>query len=1208
MASSSCSCPPASLDVAKGLTTLQAADAIMQDGVGDHIREIQNAGGDTTKLPEVLAQSFQGYHHKMLLLARWISKIATSSSSSPSPSPESLIRNLIQQAMITAFDATKADKMLTQFTSEPEWLRKFIEVPEWREAVYKLVDHERGEGSTLLSVILQTMEGGSETWKQEVTDKNSRHKYLFFFFKSLKTELEKFFSFLDKDAALASKAEEEICKVCTYSEYTYVYAQAVLHRLMQTRPRERLQLRRLSQALTEAASDHSSSIERLDLRFSPLGRYPEICNIVGNIVKVTGEVNVLPSDVVKLCDCLDILLSRPYANVSEFQKSPAIGPKPDPTIVSALPRQNRGRSTVDERSQLAGEESRYSASNASDREADGVQRDEISEINKRPEVGLDENCQAENRELSDLEKSQAGDTETASDLGSWGDEDEIAGGPRTEVASETGSWAQDAILARLQNAEHADDKGTECASDVGSWADNMSGSPRVYVSVAPSAVDSAGNIVAPRTCNHADKVDDVDKSHVSKKKRKSLKARSTTSQSGAEVSEINCKTEKTESIFKMKAVSSAGASAPRPLLSRSSERCAEAAKSEREARRGLIEALRRPKILDALLVQLIDPSVNLSTVERERLTRLLALLTTGIEDDLLGSARSIESPKGTNDAHSQVLSPPPLPEASLQATAQELHLVYDVVHHSQHSWLRRIDALSKLNTTSIGSMAGLRWLSRSLFSSHVARSQVLLLVAQAPVFVMLRRALDQHPHQAAPIFGLLQKVLDFSQTRSVREEEDSDHEGLDGLEKHVEIDETQSCEKIALFSSSMLVYLVTLPAYNHALPVLEFAYQRAHLWDGMITRHFAIDLLESIKPPYSKSFVWAMVRWLELPAVVSAVAPSPTARGAALVLQFCNDCLPLVASECAMLQRNAEIEAAVRSIKVQLGSSSECQVTSYLVAEQSVLDASYEYDMTAIGKEMFSKKSRSKKSNAASRKRLLTSATITAEPRRQKRLKKTTRHSSSSSDQNDVQPGKENKILRRKGKILSSDDEEEFQPGCFDKHSIVQKQHATRSAARRTFRSTTARPASDAEASLSDGDNMYDDYEEDENVDGGKEGTCVTTDTMMEAAMGITAGPNAETNDSSTGRSATKFLSLKNAKKHRKDGHALKPGAPGSFVENFSVTMPSPEVVPPVSAQQHALDGAPPTATGTQQQTGGRALRMLRPRARSGIEMTPKSI
>eukprot|EP00746_Dinoflagellata_sp_MGD_P125442 gnl/MRDRNA2_/MRDRNA2_60197_c1_seq1.p1 gnl/MRDRNA2_/MRDRNA2_60197_c1~~gnl/MRDRNA2_/MRDRNA2_60197_c1_seq1.p1 ORF type:complete len:947 (+),score=170.30 gnl/MRDRNA2_/MRDRNA2_60197_c1_seq1:270-2843(+) len=855
-----------------------------------------------------------------------------------------------------------------------------------------------------------------------------------------------------------------------------------------------------------------------------------------------------------------------------------MGPKPEPTIPSSLVRRSRSKQAVGQGPEFSGE-SRCGAS-AADDESEG---DDHSD----PDLEESDRGNAD-KELSDLEKSQAGDTEAASDVGSWADEldEAFTTRPHAEAASETGSWAPEPVVPRLQTADELNDgQGTECASNVGSWVDDVSGSPRVEVSVAPSGgVDAAGN---PVVGDHA-KTSDFEKSNIdgtdpAKKRRKSLRARSTGSHSEAVVSEMNSRTEKTASIFNMKAVSSAGGSAPPPPLSRSRERCAEAITREKEARRGLLEALRRPKIVDCLLAKFIDPSVQLTFEERERFTRLLALLTSGIEEDLLGCAiKKTESAIGDADPHSPDLGPAPLPEISLQAITQELQCVYEVVHHPQHLWLRRVEALSRLQTSLISSLAGLRWLSRSLFSSQLKRSEVLPLIAQAPVFVMIRRAVDKHPHQAVLIFGFLQQVLDFAQSRpddklehdEEIEEAENAGEWSKRLEREMqstpgEIDRTEMRVKVSSLACTMLVYLIK--AFNHALPVLDFAYQRAHRWDGAITRQFATELLGSIKPPYSPRFTWALVRWLALPEVIVAVAPTPESRG--LVLQFCNDCFS-AASECALLQCSSNIEAALCSVREQLGHSPESN------QESKGISCLPQVDTKTLEQAIAASKSRSRKTSAKPRngsiggstnqKRPVPSGAAGAESRKLKRLKRKSL-TTSSDDENTQLPGKENKKIVRKLKQLSSD-EDEFHPGCFEK-----MQPSRRIETRKKNTNNTPRATSDAELSVSSHEDSANDDEAEESIDG-----------KMEAAMGLTSNSQNGTaalpadNKVSTNQQIVGGLSAVRIKKvnRKQSSHATITG-------NATVTVPSPDPVPHSTA-------------------GGNALRIGRPRTRTGNEGSVK--
>ena len=60
--------------------------------------------------------------------------------------------------------------------------------------------------------------------------------------------------------------------------------------------------------LTEAASEKSESVRRVDLRFTSLGQYPEVFSILYSACRFGQEMRISQSDMVRLCVLVEGLL------------------------------------------------------------------------------------------------------------------------------------------------------------------------------------------------------------------------------------------------------------------------------------------------------------------------------------------------------------------------------------------------------------------------------------------------------------------------------------------------------------------------------------------------------------------------------------------------------------------------------------------------------------------------------------------------------------------------------------------------------------------------------------------------------------------------------------------------------------------------------------------------------------------------------------
>lgn len=251
------------------------------------------------------------------------------------------------------------------------------------------------------------------------------------------------------------------------------------------------------------------------------------------------------------------------------------------------------------------------------------------------------------------------------------------------------------------------------------------------------------------------------------------------------------------------------------------------------------------------------------------------------------------------------------------AAAEELEHVYQVVHNSQHSWLKRMAAMIHLQRHAVSSMAGLQWVMQVILSKQVAASELLVRMSQALLFVLLRRACDVHPPQVRTVLGILRHILEImphALTDLCNEEEGLTGDAVTGTATG----QAPSAQRLRVHRmvATTLTYLIL--AHGASMLVFEFATSAASSWDAAMRQLFVTELLTSIQPPYSLRFAWSATQLLAMSEMLDAVADSQRARTAALA--FCEACLAPEAPARAPADEahSAELRAAAEAVRARL--------------------------------------------------------------------------------------------------------------------------------------------------------------------------------------------------------------------------------------------------------------------------------------------------
>eukprot|EP00928_Gymnodinium_smaydae_P008520 TRINITY_DN13101_c0_g1_i1.p1 TRINITY_DN13101_c0_g1~~TRINITY_DN13101_c0_g1_i1.p1 ORF type:complete len:2289 (-),score=469.50 TRINITY_DN13101_c0_g1_i1:118-6984(-) len=881
---------------------LSLEDGILTPQIGDHVREFllsaaspassstaspappMHAGADgeaanavdidalraaVTDLEEILANGYRGYHWLCHLTARWIQVLERSRFVSTRASQ--LLRNLMRGRMVEYFDADKADQVLATQRPMPQWLGSFIQVPEWRAVVYELVKRAKGPASSLVSCLLRQI-SDKEDYESELQMHGSSTSNFIVFCRTLRGEISRLFMLLKQTCGPPGEmVVADICRVCSSSEYTYVYAQAILHQAMRLRPQWSASLRHVSQRLSEAASQKSGSVLRLDLRFTPLARYPDIQGILHSMCRFGRDIRVVPNDVIKLCMLLEELLDSEGLLGSTLGPA-AAGVSADGSITAAAAATGgAARSSEEEAATLAS--SAHVGAPVAFVEATDCLTDDNDEDDARTEV-IDRDDGSFFSEEAEAEQDLSG---------CLPDSDGLAG-----LLSKSGTAAQSCagdragtLVEQRRNLSQGDDEDAASAEpprSASAFSNSFDEGPGQSASVAGSRDRDLGDNDDEGCPDDPERSgvglrfdDDAGTPRTSRGPTRRLRAQ----QSCAENSE------KTASIFHMQAVSSRGAANEQATNTLDQAAKAAAEEAAHRGALGVIEALRRPQILEALLARFVE--VQLDERAQRAFARLLALITCEFP------AASATEPAALQESLRQV-------RAAIDGAECELERVYYVTHQPQHSWLRRLACVSRLQRYAIASMAGLRWLEHVVFSRRLSASELLRRMSQGLVFLQLRRAVDAHPRQGRSVLRVLEHMLDLlpnleeeEPLAAERRGEDLEQEGDEGVAGDA-VTTTRGFGvgdlrmRIRRAIALMLVYIASRPRMSLGVLQLVQKSMETQALDIAALRIFMKELLGATRPPYSATFALFISRLLLLK---DFLPPDPAPDFRAIALNFC---------------------------------------------------------------------------------------------------------------------------------------------------------------------------------------------------------------------------------------------------------------------------------------------------------------------------------
>jgi negative elongation factor C/D len=226
-------------------------DGIMETAILSLTKKFLSAGGTPPTVVQLLSENYRGYAEMSNLLCKWL--IATGLNSEE---VSSILKSQLKALIIQKFDPVQADSIFGEMQAAPEWLDQMIQHVEWRSLIYQL--SEVYPNCLMLNFAIQRIsDAGHQT---EIASLATASTNFGVFNRVLMHSLQNILTY--HQDTLPPKLSD-FKKMCCHSEHTYLYAQAVICRLMHEPNGHRL--KRLSQELQAAALEHGQIGRRIGL-------------------------------------------------------------------------------------------------------------------------------------------------------------------------------------------------------------------------------------------------------------------------------------------------------------------------------------------------------------------------------------------------------------------------------------------------------------------------------------------------------------------------------------------------------------------------------------------------------------------------------------------------------------------------------------------------------------------------------------------------------------------------------------------------------------------------------------------------------------------------------------------------------------------------------------------------------------------------------
>jgi negative elongation factor C/D len=265
------------------LALLQMPDAIMEPQIPKVVKDFIASGGQPPLVVKHLSESYRGHAQMCNLMCHWLKL-----SGVDDPTVNKMVEDQLKSIIMEKFDPKKADTIFTEGASAPQWLEFMITEPEWRSLIYQL--SEAHTNCLMLNFAIQRI---SDLGHQgEIASLTTASTYFGVFNRVL---LDTLSHICTLDQMSLPNALNDLKKMCCHSQHTYLYAQALLHKLMSSPNGHHL--KRLSEELAACVSDKGPVVRRLQFMLSDASSYPVVQQSLSAML-ATSSTN--PSDIIKV--------------------------------------------------------------------------------------------------------------------------------------------------------------------------------------------------------------------------------------------------------------------------------------------------------------------------------------------------------------------------------------------------------------------------------------------------------------------------------------------------------------------------------------------------------------------------------------------------------------------------------------------------------------------------------------------------------------------------------------------------------------------------------------------------------------------------------------------------------------------------------------------------------------------------------------------
>uniref|UniRef100_A0A182T297 TH1 protein n=1 Tax=Anopheles maculatus TaxID=74869 RepID=A0A182T297_9DIPT len=264
------------------LQLFETVDYIMEPEIFAQLRRYITAGGTPEWAIHQLSNNYTGVAQMVNLVGNWLLTIGTDAAEL-----QSMVENVLKNAILKSFDPQKADKLFTQENTPPQWLNNMIEFPTWRSLIYRLT--EEHPDCLLLNYALKLISGAG--YKHEIASIRIASSYLDLYLPSLQSSIVKYLR--QPNASTI----EEVAKVVCHRQHTYVFSQVLLQALSEKVEFSPI-VKRLSQEITKyAAQNYNQHVVPITMTLNGASRYSEAC---------AALISILSTKALKLSDMLDM--------------------------------------------------------------------------------------------------------------------------------------------------------------------------------------------------------------------------------------------------------------------------------------------------------------------------------------------------------------------------------------------------------------------------------------------------------------------------------------------------------------------------------------------------------------------------------------------------------------------------------------------------------------------------------------------------------------------------------------------------------------------------------------------------------------------------------------------------------------------------------------------------------------------------------------